>query len=45
LVSASAQWNLIYDDDVRITDSDGNTGPRTQFKSVIGIGLSYKIER
>jgi hypothetical protein len=45
LVSASAQWNLIYDDDVRITDSDGNTGPRTQFKSVIGIGLSYKLER
>jgi len=45
LVSASAQWNLIYDDDIRITDSDGNTGPRTQFKSVIGIGLSYKLER
>jgi hypothetical protein len=45
LVSASAQWNLIYDDDIRITDADGNIGPRTQFKSVIGIGLSYKIER
>lgn len=45
LVSASAQWNLIYDDDIRITDSDGNTGPRAQFKSVIGIGLSYKLER
>lgn len=44
LVSASAQWNLIYDDDVRITDIYGNTGPRTQFKSVIGVGLSYKIE-
>lgn len=45
LVSASAQWNLIYDDDIRITDANGNVGPRTQFKSVIGIGLSYKIER
>jgi hypothetical protein len=45
LVSASAQWNLIYDDDIRITDANGNIGPRTQFKSVIGIGLSYKIER
>jgi hypothetical protein len=44
LVSASAQWNLIYDDDIRITDTWGNTGPRTQFKSVIGIGLSYKLE-
>lgn len=45
LVSASAQWNLIYDNDIRITDANGNVGPRTQFKSVIGIGLSYKIER
>jgi hypothetical protein len=45
LVSASAQWNLIYDDDIKITDSSGNSGPRTQFKSVIGIGLSYKLER
>lgn len=44
LVSASAQWNLIYDDDIKITDANGNIGPRTQFKSVIGIGLSYKIE-
>jgi hypothetical protein len=44
LVSASAQWNLIYDNDIRITDNSGKTGPRTQFKSVIGIGLSYKIE-
>ena len=44
LVSASAQWNLIYDDDIKITDINGNIGPRTQFKSVIGIGLSYKIE-
>ncbi|MEN9699193.1 MAG: hypothetical protein RLZZ301_391 [Bacteroidota bacterium] len=44
LISATAQWNLIYDNDIRITDSNGNTGPRTQFKSVIGIGLSYKIE-
>ncbi len=44
LVSASAQWNLIYDDDIEITDQWGNTGPRTQIKSVIGIGLSYKLE-
>ncbi len=45
LVSASAQWNILYDDDINITDTNGNTGPRTQFKSVIGIGLSYKIQR
>jgi len=44
LFSATAQWNLIYDDDIQIRDSDGNVGPRTQFKSVLGIGISYKLE-
>jgi hypothetical protein len=44
IFSALAQWNLIYDDDVKIRDSKGNIGPRTQFKSVLGIGISYKIE-
>ena len=43
LFSATAQWNLIYDDDIKIRDRDGNVGPRTQFKSVLGIGLSYKL--
>jgi hypothetical protein len=40
---ASLQWNLIYDDDIKIRDSKGNTGPRTQFKSVIGLGISYAL--
>jgi hypothetical protein len=44
IFSALAQWNLIYDDDVKIRDVNGNSGPRTQFKSVMGIGISYKIE-
>ena len=44
LFSATAQWNLIYDDDIQIRDIDGNVGPRTQFKSVLGIGISYKLE-
>ena len=44
LFSATAQWNLIYDDDIQIRDMDGNVGPRTQFKSVLGIGISYKLE-
>ena len=44
LFVASAQWNLIYDDDIKIKDNQGNIGPRTQFKSVLGIGISYKIE-
>lgn len=41
--SASLQWTLIYDDDIDIRDSNGNVGPRTQFKSVLGIGISYKM--
>ena len=42
--SASLQWALIYDDDIDIRDAKGNIGPRTQFKSVIGLGISYKME-
>ena len=41
--SASLQWNLQYDDDIAIRDSKGNTGPRTQFKSVLGLGISYTL--
>lgn len=40
---ASLQWNLIYDDDIHIRDSKGRTGPRTQFKSVLGLGISYTL--
>lgn len=34
---------IIYDDDVMITDLNGKTGPRTQFRENIGVGISYKI--
>jgi hypothetical protein len=44
LFSATAQFNLIYDDDIKIKDNKGNIGPRTQFKSVLGLGLYYKME-
>ena len=44
LFSATAQWNLVYDDDIQIRDVHGNVGPRTQFKSVLGIGISYKLQ-
>lgn len=43
-LSASVQWNLIYDDDIKIRDSKGGFGPRTQFKSVLGIGVSYALK-
>lgn len=41
--SASLQCTLIYDDDVDVRDIKGNIGPRTQFKSVLGLGISYKM--
>jgi hypothetical protein len=42
--SASLQCMLIYDDDASIRDVNGNIGPRTQLKSVIGLGISYKMK-
>lgn len=42
--AASLQWNLIYDDDVDIRDAQGGVGPRVQFKSVLGLGVTYKME-
>lgn len=42
--SASLNWTLIYDDDVDIRDNSGNVGPRTQFKSVLGLGIAYKMQ-
>ena len=36
---------LIYDDKVMIHDLQGKTGPRTQFKETLGIGIAYKIHR
>jgi len=43
-LSASLQCMLIYDDDIDIRDASGNIGPRTQFKSVLGLGISYKMK-
>ncbi|PWL24738.1 MAG: hypothetical protein DCO96_13135 [Fluviicola sp. XM-24bin1] len=42
--SASANFTLIYDHDILITDANGNTGPRTQFRSVLGVGVSYTMK-
>ncbi len=43
-LSASLNWTLIYDDDIMIRDGKGGVGPRTQFKSVLGLGLSYTVK-
>jgi len=43
-LSASVQWDFIYDDDIKITDRFGKTGPRSQFKSILGLGVSYALK-
>ncbi len=40
-LNANIATHLIYDDDIMIMDKDGNIGPRTQFKEVFSLGLSY----
>ncbi|MCD4746137.1 MAG: DUF3078 domain-containing protein [Bacteroidales bacterium] len=43
-MSANINTQLIYDDDIDIIDkNEKKLGPRTQFKEVFGIGLSYKF--
>jgi hypothetical protein len=42
--SSSLQCNLLYDDDINVMDNSGRTGPRTQFKSVIGLGVSFTLK-
>ena len=42
-LNANITTHLIYDDDIMIKDKDGKTGPRTQFKEVLSVGLAYKF--
>lgn len=43
-LAASINTQLIYDNDVMIqTDPTEPAGPRTQFKELLGIGLTYKF--
>ncbi len=42
--TSTIQWNLIYDDDIEIRDVKGKTGPRTQFKSLFGLGIAYTLQ-
>ena len=42
-ISATVSTQVIYDHDIDILDNDGNVGPRTQFKEIVGIGVAYKF--
>lgn len=39
--SATFTTNLIYDDDIKITQPDGSNGPRVQFKELLAVGFQY----
>lgn len=42
-LQATFTTNLIYDDDIKITQTDGSVGPRIQFKHVLAVGLTIKM--
>lgn len=42
-LNANIATHLIYDHDIKIMDKDGNIGPRTQFKEVFSLGLSFNF--
>ena len=44
LLTLTFQSTLKYDDDIKYIDADGGIhGARTQFKEILGVGLSYKF--
>ena len=45
LISMNLTVNMIYDNDVHSTKSDGTSdGPKVQIQEVMGIGLAYKFD-
>ena len=42
-LSANFRTNMIYDDEIKITDKDGNEGPRLQLKEILGIGFTWSF--
>lgn len=41
--STNLTTNLVYDNDVKITQEDGHSGPRVQFKELLGVGLQFNF--
>lgn len=42
-LSANFLTQMIYDDDIKIVDKDGNSAPLIQFMEMFGVGLSVKF--
>lgn len=43
VLNVSLMTSLRYYDLVKITDKNGNTGPRVQFKEILGLGIGYSF--
>lgn len=43
ILSVNFNTMLIYDDDIKIVKDGVEIGPRTQFKEIFGVGLSFKM--
>ena len=41
--STTLTTNMVYDDDVKITLSDGRKVKRVQFKELLGVGLQFNF--
>ncbi|MCO5237515.1 MAG: DUF3078 domain-containing protein [Chitinophagaceae bacterium] len=45
LITVSLSLDMIYDDDVKSVNAEGNpAGPKVQLKELMGIGLSYRFK-
>lgn len=45
LITVSLSLDMIYDDDVKTIDAEGNpAGPKLQLKELMGIGLAYRFK-
>ena len=42
-LNVDLQTTLWYDDDIMITDKDGNTGPRVQFRELLLLSVGYSF--
>ncbi len=42
-LTARAELNLIYDDDQRLPDKNGNLVPQIQIRQMFGLGLAYRF--
>ncbi|MCF6170371.1 MAG: DUF3078 domain-containing protein [Bacteroidales bacterium] len=42
-LNVDLQTTLLYDDKIMITDKDGNTGPRVQFREILMLSLGFSF--